>query len=1008
MRLIEHCIKKPIVAWTSNLLLMFIGWLCLDHMVVREYPAVVFNKFTVHTHYHNASTDLVETAVTSVLEDRLAGIDGVAEITSDTEADSSNINLSFRENISLDRAWMSIREAIGLARDDLPHSIHEPVVRRHTASNGTSFMFMSLSSPHLTSAELKHYALQQLKNTFQSIPGIIRVDTSGSEHNYQVSLRQHDMYAFGINADEVYEALAHANTSRPVGKFQGMLATTLETRLKNPSDYENLIVKVVKDEKTGKSTPVLLKYVADVALKDRSCCIVRVNGQEAVTIGLFKAEDANPLEVSREVRKILETLKQRLPQDMKLQLVHDQANFVRDATNQMRNSLLEAVLCVGLVMWLFLRNIKSVIIPLVTIPMSLLGSIIFLSLCGMSINLMTLMAMVLAVGLVVDDAIVVLENIQRHIVEGLSPLEAALKGGREISFAIIAMTATLMSVYIPLAFIHGTVGQLFGEFAVALAGSVLVSGLVALTLSPGMCTWLLPQTHTPDYAWVTSLTQRYKNLLTSIMSNSNIGIGTWVLTLALTLLGLNFLPHEVSPTEDRGFVGVNIAKGPNETKTQMDDKLRIAEKYLSLPEASINFTFGSADWGGNIIFPLQPLGERKRSADACMGDLTRQAREIPCMDGYAWSWSTGLPGVDDPTSNNSIDLILSTTGSHKDLFEDVEQALRAIRKNYSEPLFTEISQNVNTDIMAYRVEMNRHMMALLGISEYQVAKTMEVFFHENNSINFSKDGVLYYITLKGRTLPNSLSSLYVTNSKNARISLSTLAQMKLSVEAANLYHFGGMRSIKISTPLPKGMSIAQAMKELSEAFDQHLKGSYTKSWLGLAKMSTQSHGTMVSLLCLSLVFILGLLILQFQNFVDPFIIVLTVPFATSGALLCMWLFGQTLNIYTQIGLITLVGLITKHGILIVEFVNQRLEGGEVLKNAIVQAAEQRLRPILMTTMAMLLGALPLIISSSSGYEARRALGITLLSGLAFGTLLTLLVLPVLCLIIKGKQSLRVQ
>lgn len=1007
MTLTHYFLKHPVIALILNAMILIIGTLCFNSLSLREYPEIRFPNVSIYTEYPNASADLVETAITYVLEDKLAGLEGIDSLTSNSRNGSSEINIAFQNGTSLDRAMLSIREAIGLARGNLPIEVKDPVVQRRTVSSGMPFIVLSLESSSMDFAALTHYANLNLKNAFRGIKGVASAEVWGQPYTYEIKLNPQKMVAFGVNADQVFTALQKGNLSLPVGKFQNAIPTTLNAELKNIADYENLVVKE-KDfgDPKHKQNPIYLKNIADIALKtDNETFRVRINGKPGLAIAINRTNDGNPLEVSTLVREKLNELKMNLPDGLTVNIISDQADFVRVSLHNIKSSIFEAVFFVLVIIFLFLRNLKATLIPLVTIPISLVGSFIFLKLFGFSINIMTLMAMVMAVGLVVDDAIVMLENIQRHIDQGLSPNEAALIGSKEIGFAIIAMTLTLTSVYAPLAFISGTVGQLFTEFAVALAGSVFISGIVALTLSPLMCAKTLSKKNVPLWPQIDRFLERlahsYHALLSKIIHYQKSCLILIIGIFALIFLFVQLIPSELTPKEDRSLIGVFLPPIPGKDINTMEAKMKEVEKITSSVKESMNTLIFMGDWGGTVVLPLKPQSERHRSANEIIESLRPIVTQIPSVEVYPWSWDSGLPGLDDSMSGSELSLTISTTDTYRTLFDQVEKVREHLD---NEKLFQAVRHDLKLDTPGYRIDLLTNEMSNLNLTAEQIAKTIEVFFSGDKSLSFSKDGILYPLTLKGSDMPWTLSELYITNSDGQRISLATVADMVPIAQPENLYHYNQMRGVTLTVNLMKGEKIESAMPKLLNAINSLLPANYKKTWQGAAKAYSESQMTMTILFILAVVFIFAILSAQFENFIDPFIILLTVPLACSGALFFVWISGESMNIYTQVGLITLIGLISKHGILIVEFANQLRKTKISLLEAIIQSASLRLRPILMTTGAMIFGAIPLILSHAAGYESRHTIGTVLIAGLAFGTLFTLFVLPTVYWMVKKLEQ----
>jgi len=1007
MKLTTYFIKHPVIALILNAMIVIIGLLSLHSLNLREYPEVKFPTVTVRAFYPNASSDVVETSVTSVLEDQLAGVEGIDTITSKSKYGGSQITLNFQSGVSIDRALLAIREAISRARNQLPQEVKEPVVERQTVSDAMPFLIVALETSSMDFAALTHYANIHLKNAFRSNKGVASVEVWGQPYTYQIHLNPKKMYSFGINVDDIYNALQRNHVTLPVGKFRDEIPVTLNTELKTTHDYENIVIKNNTSAALQvKRTPIVLKDVADVSLgNDDKQFRVRINGKPGLCIAINRTNDGNPLDVSALVHEQVAQLQQQLPSGLKMYVISDQADFVRHSLKNIQSSIIEAIIFVLLIVFFFLRNIKATLIPLVTIPISLLGSLLFLKLFNYSINIITLMAMVLAVGLVVDDAIVVLENIQRHIEDGLSAMAASIKGAKEIGFAIVAMTLTLTSVYAPLAFISGTVGQLFTEFAVALAGSVLISGVVALTLSPLMCSKTLSHHPTKIFAridlWLQRLTLHYQKSLTKLTQYKKTCVLMVIIALS-AIVGLSkLIPSEMAPKEDRGLVGVYVPPIPGKDINTMEEKIKQLEKIVltSIPEAQNTLIF-MGTWGGSIVLPLKAKAMRTRSADDILESI-RPKVKLPSLEVHPWSWDSALPGLDDTMSGGEIAIVVSTTESYRTLFDVIEKARLHLDQK---KLFTGVRHNLTLDVPSYRIDLDQNAVSKLNLTTREIAKTIEIFFSGDQSLVFFKDGVAYAISINTLNSPWSLNEIYVTNSLGKRISLGAIATMVQSAEPDSLFHYNQMRSVILKADLKSDDNIEKTMPKLQTILKQQLPTGFKTSWTGAAKAYSESKTTVLVLFMLALIFIYAILAVQFENFIDPLIILLTVPLACSGALFFVWFGGQSLNIFTQVGLVTLIGLITKHGILIVEFANQLQRDNRSRLDAVIQAATLRLRPILMTTGAMLFGAIPLVLSHDAGFEARRAIGTVLIGGLTVGTIFTLFILPTLYLMIKNLTS----
>lgn len=985
-------------------MIMLIGYLSFESLSFREYPFISSPNLSVRVSYPNASAEIVESSVTNILEDKLSEIEGIDSMVSDSQESMSVIQMNFLSDVSTERTLAAVRDAISMAKPSLPKEVKEPVIERKIKSSGPPFIGVAIESSSLGYGDLTHFTNVNLKNAFRGLKGVASVEMWGQPLTYSITLDPLKMYSYGVNADQVYDAIEKNKSFIPVGKFQDTIPSKLNSELKTIEDYEDLLVK----EKDLLTTPptkngVFLRSFAKVELTTENKQFrIRINGKPGLCLAIHRTSDSNPLAVSHAVQEQVNNLQKTLPSDIKISVITDQAEFIKTSLHNIQSSIFEALIFVLVIVFIFLGNVRSTLIPLVTIPISLLGAIIFLKLCGYSLNTMTLLAMVLAVGLVVDDAIVVLENISRHIEGKLSPLEAAIKGSKEISFAIIAMTLTLVSVYMPIAFIKGAVGQLFIEFAVALAGSVLISGVVALTLSPLMCSIALKKTSPSNEGFFQKffhkLSNRYEKNLILCLDKKYLLLSFGVICCIVSYLLFNLLPSEIAPKEDRNMIGVYIPPITGRDMNEMEEKaIRVENILQNIKEAKSMISF-LGDWGGTVVLPLSPLNERNRSADSIVQSIRQETSSMPSVDSWPWSWDSGLPGLDNVIGGNELELVLSSPDTYHNIFEKAE----ALRKEIeNKKIFESIRHDLKLNTQGYNINLNTNLMSKLKINHRQVGKMIEVFFSNDKSLTFEKDGIYYPITLKGERSPWTLDELYITNPDGKRISLGTIATIVPIAQPDKLSHYNQMRSVTLTADLFPKEKLESNMPKLFSIAEKNLPKTFRKNWTGAAKAYLESSATMFTLMFLAVLFIYAILCVQFENFIDPFIILFTIPLACSGALLLTWILGQSLNVYTQVGLITLIGLITKHGILMVDFANQLRSQKLSIRDSILQASHLRLRPILMTTGAMICSAAPLILFINSGYEARKAIGIVLIGGLGFGTLFTLFILPVLYYIIKS-------
>lgn len=998
MSFTDYFIKKPVLATVINMLILVTGLLAFSKLGLREYPAISSPVFSIQVTYPNASADVMESEVATPLEDALGGVEGVEEITSVSSYGSTNINMKFKAGTDLAKAQSGIRDSLSMSRGVLPKDVKEPVVQQQE-SDADSFLYMALTSDQATFAELTHLANIFLKNPLKTIPGVSKVEVMGQPYEMKIRLDPAKMITHGLDAYAVYQKLSEYNASLPGGKYHEALPITIDMTASDVADFENIPVA-----HHGKSV-VFLKDIADIKLETSTKNIVRLNGKPAVFLGIAKTSDGNPLDISNVLNERLPEFQKTLPSHVNLKVEFDKSKFIRGSLSAVKWSIAEAIVLVMIIVFLFLRNFRSILIPVVAIPLSLIGVMTIMAAFGLSINTITLLAMVLAVGLVVDDAIVVLENIHRHIEEGMTPTDAALMGAREIGFAIIAMTLTLASVYAPVAFIQDAIGQVFFEFALTLAGAVIISGIVALTFSPLMCSKLLKANekhYLPSIdVWLNTIEATYKAWLTKVFQWPK-AIVAALLGVMLACVGLfGIVPQALTPTEDRGVIGCFMPSPGNMSMDEFDTYVRKAENAISgIPEVPSFLTF---TWpgGAQVVSAIKPWSERSRSASDLKNELFGRVSGIPTVPVWPWSWDTGIPGVEQVSERGGgLTVVLQTVGSYKYLNGFAEELNKIF--NSDKTYFQDAHHDLKLSSAGFNANIDRRKLALSGISPYHASVAMTVMMDENTGLEFRKDGFRYGLSLSGKEKPSYLEEVFAINDQQELVPYSDFMTLVPDVMPKELKHFNQLRSANLNITLAPGVGIEAGIQEIEKKLTEVLPKDLRYQFAGEAKKLKESSSMMMMLIIIALFFIFCIMAIQFESFVDPFIIMFTVPLAGFGALALVWVTGGTLNIYTQVGLVTLIGLISKHGILIVEFANQRLHQGIALYEAVTQAALLRLRPILMTTGAMVFGALPLIASSGAGAETRRAIGIVLVGGLTVGTLLTLFVIPVIYYQVKSR------
>ena len=1001
MQLPELCIRRPVFATVINLVILLIGIVAYQRLPVRQTPKIDTPVVSVSTYYPGANAAVIESQITKPIEDALAGIEGVDFLTSNSRAESSNITVVFHLDRDPDSAASDVRDRVNQAKQFLPFDAREPIVAKQEADS-QPIIWLSFNSDRHSQLEVADVARRQVKDRLQSIPGVAEARLFASLYAMRIWLDADRLAAVSLTPEDVETALRNQNVEIPAGRIESTtreFTVLAETDLSTPDEFAAVVLR---------DDPGYLVRLGDVARielgpsDDRS--LGRFNGKPAVPLGIVRMSTANPLEISAALKRELPRISAQLPKGMQVEIAYDSTIFIEASIKAVYESVLEAVLLVVLVIFLFLRSARATLIPLVTIPVSLVGACILMFALGFSINTLTLLAMVLAIGLVVDDAIVMLENVHRHIETGKKPFDAAIDGAREIGFAIVAMTITLAAVYVPIAFSAGATGKLFVEFALTLAGAVIVSGLVALTLSPMMCSKLLTvhAGHGRFYAAgervLAAMTARYRAMLERALSARawviggalSLGLAAFALFLAVPQTRL---ASELAPKEDPGFV-FTFGMGPEgATLEYMDKYARMIEAtYREVPEIDRFFLFVGWPSANNVMsFPrLKDWSERTRTSQDVANDLFGRFMQIPGVMAFPQVPAALGGGF----NSRDFEMVVQTTESYERLAEIMAALTEKLRAN---PNFVQPRAEFEMNKPELRVNVDRDKAAAVGADVAAVGRTLETLMGGRQVTRFKRGSEQYDVTVQldkdARQTPEALTQVYVRGRDGQMVQLSNLLDVTESVAPRQLDHFNKLRSATIGAGLAPGFALGDAIDVAGEALKAVAKDSATYELSGQSREFARVQSSTLFLFFLALAFIYLVLAAQFESFVDPVVILLSVPLALAGALFALKLSGGSINVYSQIGLITLVGLISKHGILIVEFANQLRERGEPLLDAVRQAAVLRLRPILMTTAAMVLGALPLALASGAGAEARQEIGWTIVGGLASGTFFTGFVVP---------------
>ncbi len=1001
MQLAEVSIRRPVFATVLSLLILLIGAVSYTRLAVREYPKIDEPVVTVRVHYGGASAEVVESQVTKPLEDSIAGIDAVDVLTSISRPEDAQISVRFRLEKDADTAAAEVRDRVSRVRNKLPQAIDEPVIAKVEA-DAFPVIWLAFSSDTRSRLEINDLVNRIVRARLQTVTGVADVRIFGErKFAMRVWLDADRLAAYRLSTQDVEDAIRRSNLELPAGRIESQqreFSVVSQTDLTTPAQFEQIVVRSVN------GFPVRLRDLGRVeegAADERSA--VRLNGRPAISAGVIRQTTANPLELSRGVREMLPRLQQDLPPDVRIDIANDNSVFIDRAVKSVYTTIAEAVALVALVIFVFLRTVRASIIPIVTIPVSLIGSFALMQLAGFSINTLTLLALVLAIGLVVDDAIVMLENIYRHIEEGMAPFAAAIHGAREIAFAIVAMTLTLAAVFAPLAFTPGRTGRLFIEFALALAGAVLVSGFVALTLSPMLCSKLLRHNPRPNWfdrgmeRWLTALSNGYGRLLRRVLLGAKwlVLLGMLACAVGIALIYPN-MRQELSPLEDRGVILANVNAPDGATLEYTDRYARqleaIGQQYPEFDRIFANIGNPTVSQG-SVVYRAVDWSERQRSTLQIARELQPKFNQLAGVSAFPVT----PPSLGQGFRSRPVNFVVQTSDSYENLNHTMRELMDAVGRN---PGFVAPDVDLRLSKPELRIEVDRERAADLGVGVDAVARAIETMLGGRVVTRYKRDAEQYDVIVQtaagGRSRPEDIERIQLRASQGggqAMVPLSALVRVHESVSPRELNHFGQRRSATLTANLAPDYSLGEALAFLDQTAAQLLKPGYTTDLNGISREFRSSQGALVVVFVLALLFIFLVLAAQFESFVDPLVIMFSVPLSMIGALLALRFTGGSINVYSQIGLITLVGLVTKHGILIVEFTNQLRQRGEPMLEALVHASSQRLRPILMTTGAMVLGALPLALASGAGAESRRQIGWVIVGGMSLGTLLTVFVVP---------------
>ena len=997
MSLSSTCIKRPVFATVMNIILMLVGCVGMVFLGVRDYPSVDPPIISVSTSFPGANADVIETQITEPLEAAVNGIPGIRSLTSTSRDGRSYITVEFQLEVDLETAANDVRDKVSGAMRRLPKDVDPPTVTKADADAQPIFG-VSLRSDQRSLIDLSMYAEQYYKERLQTINGVSSVSIWG-EKRYSVRLRMNPalLAAYGVTPMDVRDAVSRENVELPSGRIEGEnTELTIRTlgRLMTIEDFNNLVIretdsKVVRFRDIG---------VAEVDAEDvRS--IMKRNGIPMVACVIIPQPGANYIDIVDRAYDVMQDLEKDLPADVEAGIAFDNTVFIRNSIDEVKNTIVEAFILVVLIIFLFLRNWRTTLIPVLAIPISLVGAFFIMYLAGFTINILTLLAVVLAIGLVVDDAIVVMENIYTKIEQGMSPREAGFKGSEEIFFAVIATTVALVAVFFPIVFLQGTTGRLFREFSIVITGAVIISSFVALTFTPMISTKLLTRNVTDNWFYrktepfFNGLTEYYRRWLDSFMRRRFLA----PVILSVTAVVIYFLwtvtPSEMAPLEDRSNIRVMSTAPEGATFDYMNRYTTELSSYVEqeVPEQDMIIEMIG---GGNtnrstlnlwLVKPEQRERTQQEIADE-LGVKVRQftgARTMVSQQQTFGGRRGGLP----------VEYVIQAKN-----LEDLKRVLpRFMEEVNKSPVFSVADLNLKFTKPELTINIDRDKAAVMGVSMQNIAQTLQLTMSEQRVGYFILNGkqyqILSQIDRENRNKPSDLQTIYVRNDKGDLIALDNLVTTSESSMPPQLYRYDRFVAATVSAGLARKKTLSQGLEEMDRIAQEVLDDNFKTTLSGSSKDFVESSSSLMFAFILALVFIYLVLAAQFESFRDPLIIMLTVPLALIGAMLSLWYFEQTMNIFSQIGIIMLIGLVSKNGILIVEFANQRKAMGESMLEAVKNAAVARFRPILMTSLSTVLGILPMAIATGAGAESRVAMGIAVVGGMVCATFLSLFVIP---------------
>ena len=1010
MLLSDISVKRPVVAIVLSLLLCVFGAVSFSKLAVREMPDVENPVVTVMTRYDGASASIMESQITQVLEDQLTGISGVDEITSVSRNGMSRITVKFDIGWNLTEGVSDVRDAVSRAQRRLPDEANEPVVSKDNGS-GEPSVYVNLRSSVMDRTQLTDYAQRVLEDRFSLISGVSSVSLSGALYKVMyVQLSPELMAGRKVTTQDIVNALKAENIESPAGEVRNdttVMAVRTQRLYQNPTDFDYLAVR-----RNEQGEPIYLKDVANVYIgAQNENSTYKSDGVVNLSLGIIAQSDANPLQVAQKVIAEVDKIQKFLPTGTQLVVNYDNTVFIQRSISEVYSTLFVTGLLVVLVLYIFIGQARATLIPAITVPVSLISAFIAAYALGYSINLLTLMALILAIGLVVDDAIVVVENIFHHIEKGEHPLVAAYKGTREVGFAVIATTAVLVMVFLPISFMDGMVGLLFTEFSVILSMAVIFSSIIALSLTPVLSSHLLSHNVKPN-----AFSQRVNQLFSKLENHYRRGVSFAVkyrVLAPMVVIGcivasgvlLKVIPSQLSPKEDRGVLFAFIKGAEGTSYNRMNANIDIVEQRLMplvgngvLKSFSIQApAFGgrAGDQTGFVIMLLEDWDHRTLNAQQALGMIAGKLKDIP--DVKVWPMMPGFRG----SSSDPVQFVL-TGSDYQELFQWAEILQD---KATASSILTSVDLDYAETTPELVVNVDRERASELGISVKDISNTLEIMLGGRSETTYVERGEEYDVYLRGNETDfnnaTDLSRIYMRSAKGDLITLDSITHIEEVASAQKLSHTNKQKSITLKANVANGYTLGQALDFLDNQAIEMLPADISVTYTGESKEFKENQSNIAFIFCLALLVAYLVLAAQFESFINPLVVMLTVPMGILGGLIGLYLSNQGLNIYSQIGMIMLIGMVTKNGILIVEFANQLRDKGLEITDAIIEAAVRRLRPILMTAFTTLAGSIPLIISTGAGAESRIAVGTVVFSGMALATFISLFIIPAMYRLISS-------